>query len=351
MDVAVLARSLYPSRVASARVRVAGHAQRLGEHGVDLRFRPALDDEEYGMLTSTGHFPAKGLIGVQALARSALRQTAGGLQMVHRLALPMRVPGLEPARRLDVYDFDDALTVGSIHPANRRLNWLKQERLRAATYMRRARLVIAGSPHLAGLAREHAWRVEIVPSCVDPAAQPLREHAERETLTVGWIGSPTTSGYLGELLDVVGQLVREGVGLRLVVIGAELDASAPWLEQRPWSLEREHEELARFDIGVMPLPDDPWTRGKCGYKLLQCYAAGVPVVASPVGVNAEILEAGGGLPATTRDEWLDGLRRLAGDVRLRAELGAAGRTVAETRYSYDVWTPRLAELLRELGSR
>ena len=107
--------------------------------------------------------------------------------------------------------------------------------------------------------------------------------------------------------------------------------------------------LARFDVGVMPLPDDPWTRGKCGYKLLQYFAAGVPAVASPVGVNATLLASGGGLAATGARAWRAALEEFAGDAAARGEAGLAGRRLAESQYSYQRWAPELAALLRSLS--
>src|SRR3954447_8538985 len=119
--------------------------------------------------------------------------------LVHRLRLLTPLPGVDPPPRLDVYDLDDALFVGSAAAVNRRFQWAKQEARRCVACLRRARLVIAGNAFLAGTAREYAERVEVVPSCVNPAVQPLRTHGTADVVTVGWIGSPTTSIYLEPL--------------------------------------------------------------------------------------------------------------------------------------------------------
>jgi glycosyltransferase involved in cell wall biosynthesis len=124
---------------------------------------------------------------------------------------------------------------------------------------------------------------------------------------------------------------------------------AGWLEHRQWSLERQPADLAGLDLGVMPLPDDPWTRGKSGYKLLQYFAAGVPAVASPVGVNAELLAQGRGLAATTPAAWSTALTELIEDADGRRQRGALARTFVEQRYSYQRWAPELAALLRSLA--
>ena len=160
---------------------------------------------------------------------------------------------------------------------------------------------------------------------MDPSAQPTREHGEREVVTIGWIGSRSTSDDLREVLPIVGRLNERGVKARLVLIGAgPLEFTAPCLERRPWSEASEADELASFDIGIMPLPDNEWTRGKCGYKLLQYFAAGVPAVASPVGVNTRIVgdRRERGLLAATPQEWSSSLEELVKDHQARGRDGS-----------------------------
>ncbi|MBA3327551.1 MAG: glycosyltransferase family 4 protein, partial [Solirubrobacterales bacterium] len=247
-----------------------------------------------------------------------------------------------------VYDLDDALFLGSAAAVNRRFAWAKQEARRCVAAMRRARLVIAGNAYLASRAREHARRVEVVPSCVDPERQPARAHADADVLTIGWIGSSSTSPYLESVLPVIARMHERGAGVRLVAVGADLPLRAPWLECRPWSLERQAGDLAGFDVGIMPLPDTDWARGKCGYKVLQYFSAGVPAVASPVGVTRELMGDGRGIPATTPAEWERALTDLARDSVARRERGGFARTFVREHYSYQRWAPELARLLRSV---
>ena len=168
-------------------------------------------------------------------------------------------------------------------------------------------------------------------------------------MTVGWIGSPATGGFLLPLLDVFERINRRGQNVRLVCVGAGSLPSASWLEQRPWRLETESSDLTEFDIGIMPLPDTPWNQGKCGYKVLQYFSAGVPVIASPVGLNNRLVAADRGRLADSPNDWERALHELIGDASARAEMGAAGRSLVEAEYSYDRWAPELARLLRSVA--
>lgn len=352
--VSVIAETAYPLSAASARVRIAAFVPHLLDHGIALRFRPNLTDAEYRAVASDAGPIRKALelgrASGRLIARRLGRPEEGPL-LIHRLRFLLPLPGFEPASSPDAYDFDDALYLGSVLASNRRFRLLKREAEHWLAYVRRARLVIAGNANLAERAREHARRVEIIPSCVDPSAQPVREHRAREVVTIGWIGSRSTADDLRTVLPVVDQLNRKGVTARLVLIGAgPLEFTAPWLEQRPWSQGTEAAELAELDLGIMPLADTEWTRGKCGYKLLQYFSAGIPAVASPVGVNTRIVgeRKERGLLATTAEEWSASLEELVRDHRARAEMGAAARGFVETEYSYQRWAPELAALLSEL---
>ena len=338
----------YPVSAASARVRVANFVPFLAEHGVALTHIPTLRDDEYRLLSSPAHPARKATV----LARSAIRalrlRHGQSVLLVHRLLTLTPVPLVDPPSRLDVYDFDDALLVGFAADSNRRFQWTKQEARRAIASMRAARLVLTGNSTLASQAREHSKRVEVIPSCVDPAAQPLHDHGDHETLRIGWIGSHTTVAYLEPLLPVIRRLSEGGAPVTLAVVGGDTGLREPWIEHRPWSAATQAEQLASFDIGVMPLPDTAWTRGKSGYKLLQYFSAGVPAVASPVGVNAEFVSGGRGLAASSAEEWERALTELLSDAGARRERGIAARRFVESEYSYQRWAPELAALLLPL---
>lgn len=349
--VRLFVESAYPETAPGARVRVVGMAAHMRDYGVSTWFRPNTTALEYQKIASQ----RVRVRSVAALCRGVVRASRVGasddydLTIVHRLR--SLVPGLREYAPLDVYDFDDALYVGASSAHHLRLGALKSEARRCLSYIRRAQLVVAGNGFLAAKARELGARTEVVPSCVDVEAQRFRRHQEVETMTIGWIGSPTTAVYLKPLITVVSQLRARGCAIQLVVMGAGragLMQAEKGIELRPWSPDAEDALLAELDVGVMPLPDNEWTRGKCGYKLLRYFSAGVPAVASPVGINADLIAGGRGMAARSSDEWLRALWELSQDWAARRDMGERARQFVEQNYSYQVWAPRLAALLTEL---
>ncbi len=347
----VLAETAYPRNVASARVRIAGFVPFLRSEDVALTYHPNLTEADYDILASSGRVIRKSLALGRASVRAGLhRRGKDSLLLVHRLRLLNPLPGFDPPQHLDIYDIDDPLFVPFSGGVNQRFRWAKQEVRRCTECLRRSRLVLAGNSYLAGRAREYARRVEVLPSCVDPARQPMRTHQEGQPVTVGWIGSPATSPYLRSVLPVFARLNAQVLRAKLVLVGADRRIEAPWIEHRDWSLSTERKDLASFDIGIMPQPDDDWARGKCGYKVLQYFAAGVPAIGSPVGVTSDLIGAERGVLADTADQWQRALVGLIEDPAQRAEQGRAGREFVEQRYSYRRWAPELAALLRSVAS-
>jgi len=170
---------------------------------------------------------------------------------------------------------------------------------------------------------------------------------------VGWIGSPTTAAYVRGLANVFRRVRdRHPFVLRVSGAGEPLELPGLEIEQPPWTLESEVRLFNTCDIGVYPLADDEWSKGKCGFKAIEFMACGVPVVAAAVGVNREIIEDGvNGFLASTEDEWVDKLGRLLTSRELRQRFGEAGRRTIETRYSLQVHAPTLAATLQRVAGR
>ncbi|WP_375586222.1 glycosyltransferase family 4 protein [Cyclobacterium xiamenense] len=198
--------------------------------------------------------------------------------------------------------------------------------------MRWADTVTAGNAYLMQRAeRAGAKRVVRLPTVIDPYRYRKKIHQQQDTLTIGWIGSPSTQKYLNALLPVWEHLRRE-FDLVFLLVNEKTKPLFPGNVQTiPWTESGEVAALLSMDIGIMPLPDDPWERGKCAYKLIQYMACGLPVVASPVGMNAEVVTNGvNGFLAQTEKEWVDALSRLLKDCSLRKAMGEKGfQRVAE----------------------
>ena len=252
------------------------------------------------------------------------------------------------ARKL-VFDFDDAIYVP---PSNRKTSpltmWTRCKRL--SLLLRLSDLVIAGNAHLAQYARSYNARVEILATPVDTLSLGLkRESAVRAgPVVIGWIGTAASLGYLRQIAPILEQLgTSYGREVLLKVVCNEpFYLQGITVENKEWSIRDEPEDLNSFDIGIMPLSDDERTRGKCGYKLLQYMAVGLPVVCSPVGANREIVADGKeGFWATTQEEWFSKLSMLVTDRELRLRMGKQGRITVENRYSLNILAPRFVELL------
>ena len=353
-DVRVLLLSRYDRLAASSRVRSYQYLPYLRELGITVESRPLFDDgyierlyrgrRRLAIPILTGY--ARRLWDLTTTARFDLLWIEYELfpwlpawfeQLLARAAVPY------------VVDYDDAIfhRYDSHHsPIVRGFLGRKIDQV-----MRGARAVIAGNEYLAEHARgAGASRVECLPTVVDLNRYhvPTRRHVQ--PYTVGWIGSPLTAPYLQLVRDALAEVCRsDGVHLTLVGSGPVSLDHVP-IDVRPWSESREVAELQAFDVGIMPLRDEPWERGKCGYKLIQYMACGRPVVASPVGASRHIVEHGtNGFLASTETEWVQALRALR-DSALRARLGTAGRAKVERAYCVQVTAPRLASLLRSVAT-
>lgn len=246
-----------------------------------------------------------------------------------------------------VVDYDDAL----FHQYDAHPNpWVRRLLGRKiATVMRLAHTVVAGNAYLADYARRAgALRVEVIPTVIDLARYPVKDAAGApEVFTIGWIGSPTTARYLRDIAPALAQVCQDRrARVRLVGSGPVELPGVP-MEVVAWSEETEVDEIRGFDVGIMPLPDEPWARGKCGFKLIQYMACGLPVVASPVGVNSEIVTNDfNGYLATTHVDWVQALDKLLQDADLRRRMGNEGRQRVENHYCLQVSAPRWVELLQ-----
>jgi glycosyltransferase involved in cell wall biosynthesis len=246
-----------------------------------------------------------------------------------------------------IFDFDDAVFVSYKSPSNGYLSYLKFPG-KTATICRLSAHIMAGNPYLAEYARQYnPQNVTVIPTTIDTDKYHYLENKPTNDIPViGWSGSHSTVQHLDTLRETLQDLAKQA-RFRLRVIGTpNYKIEGVDVEAMPWRSETETKDLEPIDIGVMPLPDDQWSKGKCGLKALQYMALGVPTMCSPVGVNSDIIQDGAnGFLASTKEEWVEKLKRLIDSAELRRALGSAGRRTVEEKYSARVQAPRVFEIL------
>lgn len=348
----VLGLSLYGPQAASHRVRLSQFQPGLAVNGIQLEIHSLLDDT-YLQRSFSGAPPSLFALVASYCNRLhvLLRDKHFDLAIVYGELLPL-VPGWLERWLLQVpflYDCDDAF---HLKYRQGRLGWLqpllgaKTDRMMAA-----AIAITAGNAELAAHARLFNENVRLLPSVVDteryrPASAQLAAPSEHP-FTVGWIGSPSTAPYLQELVAPLELLALELPVRFLVVGGPAPSVTGVEVIEHPWILDLEVPLIQQFDVGVMPLPNTPWTRGKSAYKLIQCMACGIPVIASPVGANVEVVHPTCGFLAVGSAQWLAAFRQLAVDPASLERMGAAARLWVENRYSLHSALPILEGVIRE----
>ena len=346
----------YGSMAASTRQRLLQYVPHLAAAGIEVDYHPLLPDDYVRGMATGERYPRRKTLRAYL---ERFRQLASGREAdaiwVYAELFPYLPGGWEKlafrSGRPVVYDCDDAF----FHAYDAHPNPLVRRRLarKLEPLLSRAAAVCCGNAYLQGYASRFSANTMLLPTVVDTDVYgPAGSRPADRPVTVGWIGSPSTWAYVRPLLPLLRELV-ESRGVRVRVVGAGQAARGdafPGLDLVDWSEAREVAEVRSMDIGVMPLPDDIWARGKCGYKLIQYMACALPVVASPVGVNSDIVSPGGnGFLATGEAEWRDALLRLIDDPALRRRFGAAGRRRVEEDYSLRVHAPRFVRLLRSIA--
>jgi len=339
------------------RFRIEQWDSHLRKEGIEITYAPFLAGGQARLLAARGHMMAKAWTLVTCLGRRLLgvirsgafdaayvfRETAHlGPALAERVLVRKHLPF--------VFDFDDAVWIDYRSPANPFFSRLRFPG-KTVTACRLASQVWAGNLFLREWAARHNGSVEIVPTTIDTEKySPVPRRPPSSNPVVGWTGSFSTVRYL-DLVRPALERLRSRLSFRLVVVGGG-DVRIPGVEveNRPWCASSEVTDLRDLDIGIMPLPDSDWERGKCGLKALQYMALAIPPVVSPVGVNREVVSHGrDGLHARTPEEWEHALATLLQSPQARAQLGDAARATVERSYSAQVHAPRVAALMRRLA--
>jgi len=354
----VLALVPYPlDTTPSQRFRLEQWAPYLWEQGIELTFRPFASPALARFLYRPGFVVRKATEMLRCLLRRVADVRSApdfDAAIVHREACLVGPAWVERriARRVPfLFDFDDAIWLPNVSDTNRRFSFLKQP-AKTGPICRMATGILAGNDHLADYAKQHNESVTVVPTTVSLRSYQRRASTSSAELpVVGWSGSHSSAAYLSLVTEALSTLRRRHA-FRVLVIGTEgISIPGVDVECRPWRGETEVQDLSEIDVGLMPIPDDQWARGKCALKAIQYMGLGIPAVVSPVGANVEVVEHGrNGLLASAPNEWVDALSSLVADPERRRQLGAEARKTVEERYSAEVQAPRVAAALREAAA-
>jgi glycosyltransferase involved in cell wall biosynthesis len=307
--------------------------------------------EAAGWTVRLESFPS-GRYGVRTWERRELlrRSSVAVLHQIKLSGAEARLFAAFASRR--IFDFDDAIYVRKPRHLGEPADDSWWRRRKFAATCRRVDVVAAGNEVLAAAAAPYARRIVTLPTALDASIYRATSATQVDPPTIAWVGNPENLVYLEILRPALARLAARHPALRLRVICSEFpDWPEVRIEQVRWSPAAEIAALAGAHIGVMPLTDDEWARGKCAFKLLQYMAASLPCVASPVGANAEaVIEGRTGYHARDASEWEHALERLIGSAELRARLGAAGRAHLESRYGLQNYQARYVALFENLVS-
>jgi glycosyltransferase involved in cell wall biosynthesis len=328
------------------------------ELGVEITYEPFEDEQLHSLLYKPGllgrklHLVANGFTRRLLTVRRArdfdivyvFREAALlGPPMFEKLVYQTGIPM--------VFDFDDAIFVSYRSPSNGYLSYLKFAG-KTKSICRMAAHVMVGNPYLAEYAMKVNKNVTVVPTTIDTSVYKPLPRAESDMPVIGWTGSYSTVQHLDTLRGALQKLAKLHA-FRLRVIGTpSYKIDGVEVEAIRWRSETELEDLSNIDIGVMPLPNDAWSKGKCGLKALQFMALGIPTICSPVGVNTDIIQDNeNGLLAESEDEWVEKMSQLLQSKEMRERLGQAGRRTVDEKYSAKIQAPRVYEIFKSVLQR
>ena len=308
-----------------------------------LQYLPYL--KEHGIQATVQHFP-KGFFAKLKVFKSVNQYDILFIQRKRYPVLWLKF--IRNNAKKIVYDFDDSV----MYRSSKHVNNESKSRVKVFKNMVNASdHVIAGNEYLQKQTTPYAQNVSIIPSPIDMTFYSQKKYPEKNnTITLGWVGAHGSIHYLEKMRPIFETLGKRNDKLRLKIIcDTFFDCENMVVDKKQWNEKDEVADIKSFDIGLMPLMDDPWSHGKCGLKILQCLATGVPVVCSPAGVNKEIVEDGvHGFWANSQEEWIEKLEILINDHDLRRKMGMAGRERVIEHYSLKANAPRMLKIFEQL---
>jgi len=370
VTVRALILSTLPREGPSARPRLYAYERHMRSRGIEPTFAPLLSSSAargFYRTSAWGRAARVASAASGATARLARLLSAGRFDVVvvHRDLLPrgngVALRLLERAKVPWVYDFDDAIYLAprdfvDAGETSRARMAKGKDPAEIEAIAVGAAVVLAGNETIAAWARArgaHDVRVQPTPVDTDVFRPPLAPSPATGGGVVGWIGSPTAAYCVRSLRAALGRLGhRRRYVLRVVGAGEPVEVPGVTTVERAWNLDSEADEYRALDVGLYPLPDNEWTRGKCGYKALAYMASGAVPVVSPVGASAEIVAHGvRGFHATSDEEWVEHVDRLLADSELRAEMSVRGRAFVDQMYSVRALQGSFAQALLDAAER
>ena len=356
----------YGISAASSRTRVFQYLSYLKSKGYHCRIISVIEDKSLsGAKVSVVHQPIRKILyyffaGWRTIISGLLLLIHGrnsDVIFIQKVVFPTFFrTAIKHLNTPVIFDFDDAIFTTEMED----LNWLARFKIRrnsggVPAMLKISKMAIVENGYNAAFAKDYVSNVEIITGPIDTERYRFFKKDTRKSsnsnVVLGWIGSPSTLPYLYEIRQILESIGREYSNVCLHVIGAqEFYLSQMSVAAEVWSIETEVEKLRSFDIGIMPIPDNAWTRGKGGYKLLQYMATGLPVIASPVGVNCDIVEHGqNGFLASENVDWEKSLQILIEDCELRRVMGERGRKKVEKKYSLKMSQLYLEKIINRIG--
>lgn len=332
-------------RAPNQRFRFEQYFDFLEQNGFKCELSYLLNEADDKLIYSRGNYFAKaGLIlkNIRHRMNDLKKINDFDIIFIVREALMIRSTYFERQFRKSkakiVYDFDDAIWINDTSDANKFFSWLKNP-TKIKEIIKDSDLVFAGNDYLKQFALQFNRNVIIVPTTIDTDEyKPVQPHRESSVVTIGWSGSLTTIKHFKYALPFLSKLKKEyGNRINIKVIGDSSFRNGELnIQGIAWSKKNELSDLSEIDIGIMPLPDDDWAKGKCGLKGLQYMALAIPTIMSPVGVNSQIIQDGeNGFLAGTTDEWISKIKMLIEQPELRSKMGNAARETVIKHYSVE----------------
>lgn len=335
----------YKNRSPGQRFRFEQYLNFLRENGFECHLENIITPKDDKYFYKPGNYLRKGwTIGKAILTRiqNIIQIEDYNLVLLFREALPIGSTFIEKTLNQKgvkmIFDFDDAIWLQNVSNANRTFAFLKDAE-KTSQLISYCNMVFAGNQYLANYARQFNQNVKIVPTTIDTQEYQRREiEGKKGEICIGWSGSITTIQHFEHALPAlkkIKQLFKDKVYFKVIGDGNYENEDID-LKGLPWQKDTELEDLSEIDIGIMPLPDDEWAKGKCGLKGLQYMALEIATIMSPVGVNTEIIQHGlNGYLASTTEEWVHCLSQLVENADLRNKMGQAGRQTVVEKYSVE----------------